>query len=246
MEVIESDLLREAGFVHGFSSRHGGVSKGAYQSLNLGFGVGDKASNVEQNVERLCTHLRIAEFWRVDQVHGRDVLVLAPGDDPDVIASTKADALIARNGQAVSVRVADCLPLLFADRKTGVVAAVHCGWRSVASGIIEVVASQLSGHPRNWVAAIGPHIRPENFEIGADVAAKLQQAASSAAAVSQGDKWFGQLAAAVRAQLRVVGMADDQVEDVGRDTFETDFFSYRRDAGVTGRQVGLIVGQERG
>lgn len=245
VKVVESSLLRETGFVHAFTTRAGGVSRGAYKSLNLGFGVGDDDACVEENQARLCRALGIAEFWRVQQVHGRDVLSPAPGDDIDASASIEADALVAKNGQAVAVRAADCLPLLLADRETGVVAAVHCGWRSVVAGIVELVSSQLGGYPRNWVGAIGPHIRPDNFEIGEEVARQLVHSSASSAASRREGKYFGHLSVAVRMQLRVVGMADDQLEDVGCDSYETRFFSYRRDGGATGRQVGIIVGQER-
>lgn len=245
MDLVQSELLRSAGFLHGFTTRDGGVSDGPYRSLNLGRGVGDDEQNVESNRARVAKEFQIPRFWTVNQVHSRDVLVLAPGDDEARVALTAADAIVAKDAQAVAVRVADCLPLLLADPSSGSVAAVHCGWRGVASGIVEVVASQLPGHPRGWLAAIGPHIRPENFEIGVEVAQKLRRAASADTVSERKGTWRGHLSNGVRAQLRQLGVRDDRIEDVGGDSYDMRFFSYRRDHGVTGRQIGLIVGRER-
>lgn len=243
MKVVRSALLNEAGFTHAFTTRFGGVSEGPFESLNLGAGIGDEEARVVRNRELLCSALGVDRFFHVDQVHGRSVLVLAPGDDPQDTKSIAADALVAKNEEAVSVRVADCLPLLLADPRSGAVAAVHCGWRGVVAGIVEVVASQLSGRPREWLAAIGPHIRREDFEIGEDVAGKIRRATSSETVAAQAGTLRADLSLGVRLQLQRLGVAPERIEDVGGNSFDDEFFSYRRDKGRTGRQVGLIVGR---
>src|SRR5687768_13439057 len=104
---------------HGFSTRHGGVSTGAFASLNLGFSVGDARENVEENVRRLARLAEVAPsaLRTISQVHGATVLKAAPlpeSDRPSEVCG-EADALVTENsGEAVGVKTADCVPILLA------------------------------------------------------------------------------------------------------------------------------------
>ena len=116
---------------------------------------------------------------RLKQVHGCDVLVVRNGSrdhaaSPDDGNWAAADASVSDDPSvALCVKVADCVPLLIADHRTGAVAAVHAGWRGAAAGIvgaaIEMLAAQFSSRPEDLVAAIGPSIGPCCYRVGAEL-----------------------------------------------------------------------------
>ncbi len=243
--------LERAGFPHGFSTRLGGVSEGAFASLN--FGAGDERAHVAENVRRFAEAVGFdAEALRqVDQVHGARVVdaALLAGDGVASPPSRReeADALVlapaAANGaRAVGVRVADCVPVLVATRDRGEVAAIHAGWRGVAGGVVAAALAALEGKDR--VAAIGPCIGPCCFEVGAEVGPKVVAAAGGDAGIvarREGEKAYLDLRRAVRRQLEAGGVTD--IEDVPGCTKcdRARFFSYRRDGAQSGRHLAVIA-----
>ena len=118
-------------------------------------------------------------FITLNQVHGRRVITIPRGIDGAALAALQtnrpdADGLVsAEPDLALVVRAADCVPLLMADRRTGVVAAVHAGWRGTAAGValaaIETMGRDFGSRPEDVVVAIGPAIGPCCYEIGTDV-----------------------------------------------------------------------------
>jgi hypothetical protein len=113
---------------------------------------------------------------RLHQVHGTDVVAIRRDDDlPSESAGwgTADIAVTDRPDVALSVRVADCVPILMADPRTGAVAAIHAGWRGIAAGAaeaaVEALKSGFSVRPQDLVAAIGPSIGPCCYRVGADV-----------------------------------------------------------------------------
>ncbi|NBX25174.1 MAG: hypothetical protein EBQ99_03865 [Planctomycetes bacterium] len=154
-----SSLLHGAGIPHAFSTRIGGVSPAPFDSLNLGLadapGQADAWVHVQANWTRLLHACGLADrdLIRARQVHG--TVVLHADREPGVARSeppfAEADALVtAHAGHAISVRVADCAPVLLADPVAGVVAAVHAGWRGVVGGIVPAAVGDLlqrSAHP---------------------------------------------------------------------------------------------------
>jgi YfiH family protein len=168
---------------------------------------------------------------QVKQVHGARAVLAAEA------AGQEGDALVARAGEgAVGVRVADCVPVLVADPASGAVAAIHAGWRGVVSGVLGAGVELLGGN--GLVAAIGPCIGPCCFEVGRDVGAQLGFVVKEV-----GDKAYVDLRAAVRAQLRALGLADASIEDVaGCTKHEPErFHSYRRDGANSGRMLAAIA-----
>jgi YfiH family protein len=168
---------------------------------------------------------------QVRQIHGAVAV-----ESADVIARctpTDADAIVSRvGGSPVGIRVADCVPVLLADEASGDVAAIHAGWRGVVACVVGS-AVRLLGPTGRMVAAVGPSIGPCCFEVGAEVAAQTGFVVRHA-----GDKAFVDLRAAVRAQLRSLGLADERIEDVGGCTkHESRFHSFRRDAADSGRML---------
>lgn len=247
---VISRRLEAAGFVHAFSLRQGGVSEGVFASLNLGRSVGDDPARVEQNHRLLAADLGLerTEIVQAHQVHGVSVWTLENQSGPVSQAMRTADALVSRE-KAVGVRTADCLPLLLGDPRTGYAAAVHCGWRGIVDGVVWRALDALRRQGvelSDLVAAIGPHIRVDAFEVGADVADQLARAAPDAAVVRRGSsRPHADLAAVVVDQLTRAGVV--AVDDVGGCTHKarTRFFSHRRERGMTGRHLSLIAPRSR-
>ncbi len=227
--ALESALLRSAGFRHGFSTRI------------LDFRAPSAAS-----VDSLAIVLRMdaARIFQVSQVHGARAIVAA--GDRDAMMREEADALIATDAHvAVGVRVADCVPVLLADPTSGVVAAVHAGWRGLVAGVIEstVACARKSGGNLE-LAAIGPCIESCCFEVGGDVAQSIASASSADVIVRRADdKAFVDLRLAVRQRLIAAGLADAHIEDVRGCTKHDHerFFSHRRDGDLAGRHLAVIT-----
>ena len=247
MRAIQSELLSRHGFRHAFATRAGGVSVAPYDSLNLGFHLGDDDEAVRENRARFADAIGVPldRLFEQRQVHGATVREVASTDAQAALADLEGDALIARSeGLAVAARTADCVPVLLAHPPSGHVAAVHAGWRGAVAGVVLEAARRLSHDPVELVAAIGPHIRLDAFEISDDVAQQLEQAAGGRDVVRRGDgKPHGDLSALVSVQLRSAGLSSDAIDDVGGCTFSEParFFSPRREAGNTGRHLSAIV-----
>jgi polyphenol oxidase len=248
VRALRSALLDEHRFAHGFSLRSGGVSEGRYASLNLGRSVGDDPEHVAENARRFAGEIAVDldRLYEASQVHGRGV-VDARGPITEV-RKREADALVSMDaGVGVGVRTADCVPILIADPRTGVVSAVHAGWRGLVAYVIAAAVQRMheqGAQPGDLVAAIGPHIRAESFEVGKDVASEIASAAHGVdVIVSRGARPHVDLAKVVVAQLVHAGIAKERIDDIGGDTFADAerFFSHRRDAGDTGRHLSAIA-----
>jgi YfiH family protein len=149
----------------------------------------------------------------------------------------EGDALVSRTpGVAVSVRTADCFPILLADPETRAVAAVHAGWRGTAAGVVrtslERMRTEFGTDPKNIFAAIGPGIGACCYEVGIDVARQfgLQRAGHLDLAVGNRDQLIG------------AGLKAERIERVGGCTFcnPAQFFSWRRDHDRAGRMISFI------
>ena len=223
------------------------MSQSPFDTLNLGFHLGDDDDAVRENRLRFVQSLGVepGRLFEQRQVHGAIVREITATDDASSIADAEGDALIARaEGLAVAARTADCVPILNADLRTGGVAAVHAGWRGAVAGIVPKTVRALADDASVLVAAIGPHIRVGAFEIGEEVAHEMELAAGGRPVVDRSyPKPHGDLAKLVRFQLLDAGLVDDAIDDVGGCTY-TDaahFFSHRRERGKTGRHLSAIV-----
>lgn len=232
-----------AGFPHGFTTREGGCSLGPYRSLNLSSTVGDDPGRVEENWERLRRATGLA-FARVRQVHGSRVVAAGAGTSP----VEEADAVTtATPGIAACVSVADCVPVLLADPRSGAVAAVHAGWRGTldraAREGVRALIERHGARPSDLLAAIGPSIGPCCFEVARDLAVRFRDEVGPAAGNprengSRSDLWL-----ANERVLRDAGLSRRRIEVLGRCTSceEDLFFSHRREQGRTGRHVAFIA-----
>jgi YfiH family protein len=247
-QFVADPLLH--GLPHGFFTRLGGVSTGAFAALNCSLSGRDDPDAVRENRARAADALGLppAALVGLHQVHGPDVLtVTAPWHND---ARPKADAMVTdRPGVALAIVTADCAPVLFADSEAGVVGAAHAGWRSALSGVVaNTVAAMRALGARRITAAIGPSIRQPSYEVS-DAFRQEWLAADPAHALwfTPGDRPGHQkfdLAGAVAAAARVAGCT---VSVVPADTLadEDRFFSYRRatlhGTGPIGHQVSIIA-----
>ena len=221
-----------------FSTRRGGVSAGPYESLNIGRLTDDDGANVDANRERLAAAVGLPRerFLYGKQVHGGSVRrateppgAARPAAEEDGQATALEDA-------AALVFVADCLPVLLAAE--GAVAALHCGWRGLAAGIVAegVAALREVGGSGPVTAAIGPGARACCYEVSEEV-----QAAFAAVPAARAGERNLDLPAIARHELERAGV--ETIHDVGLCTICGDpdlFFSHRRDGGLTGRQAGVV------
>jgi YfiH family protein len=213
-----------------FTTRHGGVSAGPYESLNLGRMTDDDPAAVEANRAALARQLGV-EFSHGRQVHGAVVRRVSErrSSAPYEADGTATDV----RGIAPLVTTADCLPITIAAR--GAVASVHAGWRGLEAGIIAegIRAVRELGGEGPIEAAIGPGAGPCCYEVGEEVQERFRTFGPE---VRSGDNL--DLKRIARLQLERAGAA--RIHDAGLCTMCCpDFFSHRRDRGVTGRQAGV-------
>lgn len=133
---------------HAFTTRFGGVSEGDFASLNLGSGRGDPQENVEENFRRVAALMGVGgnDCAVTRQVHGNEVRVVTSADKHVLGTRTPYDAdgiITVERGLPIFCFTADCVPALLCDAKHGVIAAVHCGWRSSVADILGVTIEKM-------------------------------------------------------------------------------------------------------
>ncbi|MFN3885527.1 MAG: peptidoglycan editing factor PgeF [Aquabacterium sp.] len=242
------------------TARSAGHSSGPYASCNLGDHVDDSATAVARNRASVAGLTRARHVW-LTQVHGHRVVRLST--DSLGQPQPEADgAVCTEPGVACTVMVADCLPVLLAAPQGRGVAALHAGWRGLAGagdmagrGILETGVDALCeaagcdpGDLRAW---LGPCIGPSAFEVGADVLkafgvdpdeAHPRFAARPPHAGEAAPRWLADLAGLARDRLAALRLVDDHIGGGRWCTVSAPsrFFSFRRDAGRTGRQAACI------
>lgn len=232
LRPVEAPALAEVAVIrHGFFTRRGGVSQGIWQGLNCGPGSADDDAHVAENRERVRAHLGAHALLSLHQIHSADVHVV---DAPFAGARPRGDALVTRQpGLAIGVLTADCAPILFADPVARVVGAAHAGWKGALTGVAEATITAMEGQGArraDMVAAIGPCIGPDSYEVGPEFAepfAAFHGDASAFFRPGPGDRLVFNLPAYVAMRLAAAGVAAFWT---GHDTLpgEGDFFSYRR------------------
>jgi YfiH family protein len=208
---------------------------------------------------RMAALLDAANTVTLNQVHGRDVLVIHRGTRP-AANRQKADALVSDDPDvAIAVRAADCVPLLMADTRTGAVAAVHAGWRGTAAGAataaLDAMASEFGSRPEDVVVAIGPSIGACCYEVGSELVDAFAAAGHARHLV---DRWFAarpahrgsherprlrlDVAGANRDQLALAGVPEEHIYDCGLCTaMHLDVLtSFRAEKEKAGRIAGVI------
>lgn len=235
--LLRPDWPAPAHVIAAVSTRRGGVSYGAYASLNLGSHVGDEPEAVAENRRRFAAAagLAAAPAW-LNQVHGCGV-VAAGGSE-----QASADACWSRTpGTACAVLTADCLPVLFVDRAGSCVAAAHAGWRGLAAGVLEATIAALPAAPQQLMAWLGPAIGPAAFQVGSEVRAAFTAVAAedAVAFVPDGERWLADIYQLARARLARAGVPAVYGGGLCTVSDAERFFSHRRD-GLSGRFASVI------
>ena len=238
------------GVHHGFFGRRGGHSMGDYASLNVSETVGDKPNLVASNRADILDALDLptATLAQLTQVHSSRVMTLE--DRHEAASRPDADAIVsATPGVLLGIQTADCAPILLADPQAAVIGAAHAGWKGALAGIIGRTVeamTRLGARPERIVAAIGPTISLDNYEVGPDFVASLLQQhrdASNRVGRPPGGREHFDLPGFVFDQLIEAGVG--KVNDLGRCTYGNPkhYFSHRRathEGKKAGRQISLI------
>lgn len=192
---------------------------------------------------------------RVKQVHGNAVRILERGQMPANAGDERpdGDAVVSNvPGLALAVMVADCVPILIADSRRGVAAAVHAGWRGscarVARAAVSAMHSKFGCNPADFVVAVGPSAGPQDYEVGQALVEAFRAEGHSEAQI---DAWFIRTGAKPRLDLWKVnrdqlvdaGVQADHIYICGLSTvsYPNVFDSYRVDAARAGRMAAVIV-----
>ncbi len=218
------------------TTRSGGISPAPWDSLNLGNNCGDQIANVEANREQLTALLPQQPFW-LKQVHG-----IAAVEADMNSAITEADASWSNQKAVVcAVLTADCLPVLLSTKNGSHIAAAHCGWRSLAAGVLENTIAAMAVDANELMVWFGPAISAVNYEIGEQVYQTFVDQNSqdqSAFSLTRPGHWQADLIQLAKARLRRLGV--DAFYGGHWCTYaDQRFYSYRR-SGVTGRMASLI------
>ncbi|NWG17865.1 MAG: peptidoglycan editing factor PgeF [Chloroflexi bacterium] len=229
----------------GIFTRSGGVSAAPWDSLNMGGNVGDEPAAVRENHERMYGALglnggRVCTVW---QVHSADT-VIANGPVRGRRWLALADGMVTdRPDTPLTMRFADCTPLLFYDPVRGVIGIAHAGWRGTVQGVgantVRTMMQAYGCKPADIRAGIGPSIGPASYQVGEEVVAAVQAYFGTTDGLIRRDPADGSaylnLWEANRRDLQRVGV--EQIEIAGLCTAERtdEFFSHRAEKGRTGR-----------
>ena len=223
------------------TTRAGGVSAPPFDTFNLGDHVGDDPAAVAANRKRLATELGLDEdhiIW-MNQVHGNRVVTV---DGPRDTGVADTDALVTTTPRlALAVVTADCVPVLMADARAGVVAAVHAGRVGAQQGVVAraVEAMQSAGAQIDDVSALlGPAVSGANYEVPEEMAAEVDAALPGSRTTTAKGTPGLDLRAGIARQLRQLGL--QAIDTDPRCTVaDPTLFSHRRD-NPTGRLASLI------
>ena len=234
--MLASSLLSAIpGLRHAFFTREGGVSSGIYAALNGGLGSNDDPVLVAENRRRMAERMNVAptHLLNLHQIHSPDTVV-ATGPWEGAVRP-KADAIVTRQERlAIGVTTADCGPILLVDPRARVIGAAHAGWKGALTGILEstIDAMEKLGADRGgMVAAIGPLIRQESYEVGPEFVERfLATDAANAHFFLPSERnrhSMFDLAGFIRMRLENAGVL--MIDDLGVDTYSDErCFSYRR------------------
>lgn len=230
---------------HGIFTRKGGSSPAPFASLNLGGNVGDDPKAVRSNHERMYAALGVddARACSVWQVHGVDV-VIAEKPVPGRRWLARADAMMTDHTDIpLSMRFADCTPILLHDPVRGVIAMAHAGWRGTVQGMaahtVRAMTQTYGSCPADIRAGIGPSIGPRRYQVGEEVVEAACAYFGTADGLFRRDPADGtayfDLWAANRLDLERAGVESVEVAEICTAERTDEFFSHRAEKGRTGR-----------
>lgn len=245
LEVLDAGL--PAGCSGWFTTRSGGVSAPPWAALNLALHVGDEPRRALANRDLLARHLGSGWVNFPQQVHGASVAVVdrsRAGRRPITHGGAAgADALVsAERGVPLGVLVADCLPVLLAAPRAGVVAAAHAGRAGLVAGVLQATVAamaELGAAPGDIAAVIGPGVCGQCYEVPVELRDEVAAQLPGSAGTTRTGTPSLDLGAGATRVLEQLGLG--QIRRTEICTVEDyRFFSYRRDH-VTGRFAGVVM-----
>ncbi|MGC9167660.1 MAG: peptidoglycan editing factor PgeF [Desulfurella sp.] len=231
--IFEDERYRQFGARCVFFDRESGVSKPPFDSLNVSSTVGDLALNVEKNLEIVKKQLNVSTIAMLNQIHS-DNIIEYNGEVVD------ADGFFTdKKGVFLSIKFADCCPVIFMDVKNKIIASVHSGWKGaylkISQKMLEKLYS-LGSKSEDIIVTLGPHICENCYEVKDDVANLFDQKFIK----FKDGKKFLSLSSSIIESLVEKGINMNNIVDLKICTYESkDFFSYRRDK-LTGRNIGGV------
>lgn len=226
--------------VHAVFTRHGGVSKAPYATLNISDGAGDLQQDVQSNINILKSVFSAQELCFLEQVHGRHIV--APKDHGRNGAGTRGDALVThRAGLALMIKQADCQAVILCDPFKRVIANVHCGWRgnvqNILGAAVERMEKEFGSEAPHLMAAIGPSLGPCCAEFVSHEEIFPRDFRPFMVSENHFDLW-----AISRRQLIEAGLEEDNIElaRICTKCRNDLFFSYRAEK-ITGRFATLAM-----
>jgi YfiH family protein len=227
------------GIQHAFTTRHNG----------LGARIGGVKTRQDWDVVAKAFGLSPDRLVTVNQVHGEAIVVV---DDRNFagLATAQADALITKEPMiAIGVETADCVPILLIDPITPAVGAVHAGWRGTVQTIVRKAVAKMQSSfgsdPGQMIAAIGPAIGPECYEVDEPVMGPVRASFpfwNEVVAPRGNNRWSLDLVKLNRLELMQTGLMAENVHSLGLCTScEKDLFYSFRAEGRTGRMLSAVM-----
>lgn len=233
------------GLIHGVFTRHGGLSQGPYQSLNLSSSVGDDPEKVAGNRALIKTVLGVDGLQSLNQVHGKKMVVIGNGGGVAGTSGSGAESgdilMTCLPGQGLMIKQADCQSVVLYDPCHKAVANIHCGWRgnvlNVLGEAVKGMAATYGSRPAELFAGIGPSLGPccaEFIHYEREIPRPYWK--------YQIRPFYFDLWQLSRDQLLAAGLLEDRIELAGICTScqTEDFFSYRKEK-TTGRFATIIA-----
>ena len=245
---FSNQLKNISNLKHCFFSRKNGVSKGIYDSLNCGLGSKDDKKNVIQNINIVCKKLNCDKkpIITLNQTHSNKVVCF---NNPEKVKDKiVGDAIVTKlKNIGIGVLTADCVPILFYDLKKKIIGCVHAGWKGALSGIIEKTMDkflELNSNARDLVAAIGPCINHQRYEVGYDFYKKFVAQSKNNKQffiISNDKKYLFNIRSYINAKLIRLGIKN--IDHIKMDTFldKKNFFSYRRSKENNDKDYGRCI-----
>lgn len=221
------------------TTRQQGHSRAPFNAFNLATYVDDDPTAVAANVGELIDELGLPESptW-LHQVHGTTAVRIE-----DCVDVPDADAgFTTKTNTVCAVMTADCLPILLCNRSGTEVAAIHAGWKGLLAGVIDASINALVTAPDDLLAWMGPALGPKHFEVGGEVHADFvnKHPDNNRGFTRRNGRWYLDFFRIATMNLHRCGITQIYGGEHCTFTEEEQFFSYRRDNGVTGRMASLI------
>lgn len=234
--MIKSELLSKYNFIeHGFFTRNGGVSKGLYNSLNLGSGSKDSPENIKENRNIICKKMGVTvdNLVTLYQTHSNKCVYITNNNKH---LKYEADAMVTKEKNiALGILTADCVPILLYETNNEIIAAVHAGWKGAISGIIEntiLKMEKLGGNRDSIIASIGPCIGVDSYEVDLKFKEKFISTAENNEIFFRDSKKEGKAFFDIGAfaMERLKNLSIKRIDNIKNDTCAEPekFFSYRR------------------